>query len=31
MHERIEGRKVVAIRNPRDNTILWGRPLQQAR
>jgi transposase len=26
-----EGRKVVAIRNPHDNTIIWGRPLQQAR
>jgi hypothetical protein len=25
------GRYVQAIRNPRDNTILWGAPLQQAR
>jgi hypothetical protein len=26
-----EGRKVLAIRDPRDNTIIWGRQLQQAR
>jgi hypothetical protein len=26
-----EGRRLAAIRNPRDNTIIWGRQLQQAR
>jgi hypothetical protein len=26
-----EGRRVAYIRNPRDNTIIWGRQLQQAR
>jgi hypothetical protein len=27
----LPGRRVVNIRNPKDNTVLWGRPLEQAR
>ena len=26
-----EGRRVACIRNPHDNSVLWGQPLQQAR